>query len=399
MRTRLLAAAVLTAGLLTVTTIGRPPAGQAAAVPGPASRPVTAASLSGVSATSATNVWAAGGFGTSDGGAALVEHWNGRTWRAVFKDLPLPNEFEGFSGVAATSASSVFAAGTISSQYAFPMVDQWNGHKWLGDPTPTPGGDGGAADLSGVAAISARDAWAVGTYLPNLQTVDTLALRWNGKKFVQVPSPDPGGTSDTSFSTLIGVSAASAADVWAVGDYGSRQPSAPVDTLIEHWNGTSWSAVPSPSPSRGNCTQDQLTAVTTSPGATWAVGNFCGDPLALRLLGSGNWQPENPPAPPTGVSDQLESVSATSPANAWAVGNVNGDKILIMHWNGTKWATSRAPAPAGAKTATLSGVSAVSGSAAWAVGSATYPDNVRKLLIERWTGTRWKLVPVSNPTP
>jgi hypothetical protein len=395
---RLLAAAVLTAGLLTVTTIGRAPAGHAAAVPGSASRPVTAASLSGVVATSANDIWAVGGFGTSGGAATLVEHGNGRTWKPVLKDLPPPENYDSLNAVAATSASNVFAAGAISTQYDFPLLDQWSGHRWSQDPTPTPGGDGGAAYLNGVATTSAKDTWSVGAYLPNLQTVDTLVLHWNGKATVQVPSPSPGGSSDTSFSILAGVSAASPTDVWAVGEEGTGQPSAPVDTLIEHWNGTRWATVPSPSPSRGNCTQDQLNAVTTTPGATWAVGNFCGDPLALRLIG-GNWQPEQPPPPPAGVSDQLSSVSATSPANAWAVGNVGGDKILILHWNGTKWATSPAPAPAGAKTATLTGVSAVSGSAAWAVGSATYPNNVRKLLIERWTGTRWKLVPISNPTP
>jgi hypothetical protein len=395
---RLLAAAVLTAGLLTVTTIGRAPAGHAAAVPGAASRPVTAASLSGVVATSPTDIWAVGGFGTSGGGATLVEHGNGRTWKPVLKDLPPPDAFTGLGAVAATSASNVFAAGSISTQYDFPLVNHWNGRKWTQDPTPTPGGDGGAAYLNGVTTTSSRNAWSVGAYLPNLQTVDTLVLHWNGKATIQVPSPNPGGTSDTSLSTLAGVSAAAPSDVWAVGEYGSGQPAAPVDTLIEHWNGAKWSTVPSPSPSRGSCTQDQLTAVTATPAATWAVGSYCGDPLALRLTGS-TWQQVPMPAPPAGVSDQLSSVSVTSATNAWAVGSVSGDKILIMHWNGTRWATSPAPAPAGASSATVSGVSAASSSAAWAVGSATYSHNVRKLLIERWTGSRWKLVPVSNPTP
>jgi hypothetical protein len=63
-----------------------------------------------------------------------------------------------------------------------------------------------------------------------------------------------------------------------------------------------------------------------------------------------------------------------------------------------KWARAPAPAPAGAKPAMLTGVSAVSSSMAWAVGEADYPRNVRKLLIERWNGTRWKPVPVPNPT-
>jgi hypothetical protein len=41
----------------------------------------------------------------------------------------------------------------------------------------------------------------------------------------------------------------------------------------------------------------------------------------------------------------------------------------------------------------------VSSSVAWAVGEADYRRNVRKLLTERWAGTRWKLVTVPNPTP
>ena len=65
--------------------------------------------------------------------------------------------------------------------------------------------------------------------------------------------------------------------------------------------------------------------------------------------------------------------------NAWAVGHVAG-KVLILHGNRGKWAT-------------------VSSSVAWAVGEADYPRNVRKLLIERWDGTRRKLAPAANPTP
>ena len=61
-------------------------------------------------------------------------------------------------------------------------------------------------------------------------------------------------------------------------------------------------------------------------------------------------------------------------------GHLDG-KVLIPYRNGAKWAI------------------AVSSSVAWAVGEADYRRNVRKLLTERWAGTRWKLVTVPNPTP
>jgi hypothetical protein len=59
-------------------------------------------------------------------------------------------------------------------------------------------------------------------------------------------------------------------DVWAVGDQGVTDSSS--STLIEHWNGTAWSIVPSPSPG----SDSDLTGVTTSNAANdvWAVGYY-----------------------------------------------------------------------------------------------------------------------------
>jgi hypothetical protein len=401
MRKRLLVTATLTAGLLAAAA-GAGGIGAAQAAPALAAaskpRPASAAWLYGVSATSRTNAWAVGAFDHADGFTTLIERWNGQTWKHVPTGLNIPENADSLTGIAATSAKSAWAAGTISSQYSFPMIDHWRGGKtWTQDDTPTPGGDGGAAYLTGVGAASSADAWAVGAYLPDLMATHTMILRWTGKKWIQVPSPSPGGDSSTSYSVLLGVAVLSPTDAWAVGRSSTGQPSAHMMTLIEHWNGQKWTTVPSPDPSRAGCVNDELTGVAASRAATWAVGDSCGAPLVLRLAG-GQWRQVASPSPPAGVSAQLASVTVTSAANAWAVGHVGG-KVLILHWNGAKWATASAPSPAGAKPALLTGVSAVSSSVAWAVGEADYPRNVRKLLIERWDGTRWKLAPVPNPTP
>jgi hypothetical protein len=76
-------------------------------------------------------------------------------------------------------------------------------------PSPSPGT--GAA-LTGVAAISAKDAWAVGT-----SDGKTLILRWNGKAWKRLPSPSPGTSAG-----LAGVAAFTARAAWAVGDTGTR---------------------------------------------------------------------------------------------------------------------------------------------------------------------------------
>ncbi len=62
-------------------------------------------------------------------------------------------------------------------------------------------------------AISASDAWAVGSDLA-LSTTKTLIMHWDGRAWDQIASPAPGSSSG-----LTSVAATSASNVWAVGTY------------------------------------------------------------------------------------------------------------------------------------------------------------------------------------
>src|SRR5437763_2573250 len=62
-----------------------------------------------------------------------------------------------------------------------------------------------------------------------------------------VPSPNSGMMDNY----LNGVVSISLSNVWAVG-YSQPNLGGPSQTLIEHWNGTSWSIVSSPSPGLDN---------------------------------------------------------------------------------------------------------------------------------------------------
>jgi len=360
---------------------------------GSAGRPVRTAWFYGVSARSATDVWAVGGFGRVRGAAPLVEHWNGRTWKPMRAGLNNLGNYDAFSGVAAASSASVWAAGGDFSQYAFPMVQHWAGRRWMWDfSVPSQGGgDTGDSWLNAVAAPSPKEAWAVGAVIPR-QTIKTLILAWKGHGWRQVRSPGPAHSND---SELLAVAARSARDAWAVGYAHTKQGQSARRwvTLTEHWNGTKWTTVPSPAPSSAGCGNDRLFGVTVSRAGTWAVGIACDAPLLLQFK-DGRWR--QLPTPPAGTPARLASVTATSRTNAWAVGSAAG-RTLILHWNGTTWALAKSPSLAGATSAVLAGVSAVSRSVAFAVGQANYPHHVVKLVVERWTGTRWKLVAVPNP--
>jgi hypothetical protein len=94
--------------------------------------------------------------------------------------------------------------------------------------------------MGAVSSPSSDDAWAVGSYgAPGGGTKD-LALHWNGTSWTRTPVPSP-GTAPVD-DALTGVSAQSADNVWAVGDTVSS-------VLIVHWNGTAWSQTSFPLPS------------------------------------------------------------------------------------------------------------------------------------------------------
>ena len=79
------------------------------------------------------------------------------------------------------------------------------GHVRVTSPDPA-----AVVTLNGVAATSARSAWAVG-YDDNPVTSDlkSLILRWNGKTWSQVTAAAPG--------VLLGLATTSATNAWAVG--------------------------------------------------------------------------------------------------------------------------------------------------------------------------------------
>ena len=217
--------------------------------------------------------------------------------------------------------------------------------------------------LNGVAMVSANDVWAVG-FSPHPSGTpqyirQTLIEHWNGSNWSVVSSPNPAGKT---YVVLNGVDAISANDIWAVGHSGDPS-SIPLQTLTMHWDGKSWSIIPSPSP--GTYNGNVLTAVSAiSSNDVWAVGWYQsgqtgqeGGALTMHWDGA-NWTVVPNPSRWT-----LHGVMAISSNDVWAVGEQS-----ILHWNGTNWSTVSFPPPPGDSYQTLRGISATSASDIWAVG-------------------------------
>jgi hypothetical protein len=327
----------------------------------PAAPTHIAGDLSGVAATSASNAWAVGITGHQK---TLIVHWNGTAWTQVPSPSPGP-EGDILSGVAATSADSAWAVGYTGnggdlSSYKT-LILHWNGAVWKQVPSPSPAG----AYLTGVAATSATNAWAVGS----VGYLKTLILHWNGKVWKQVSSPNPEpGENIEHF--LTGVAVTSASNAWAVGGI-SNCGCGPATGLILHWNGSTWKQVPN--------SGSGLRAVAASAGRAWVVGGAGeGDgPTTTLALRWNDKEWKQVPSPSSGTETYLTGVAVASATNAWAVGSTSSGKSLIVHWNGTAW--TQVPSPG--TYAYLTGVAATSADNAWAVGGAQ---------ILHWNGTAWK---------
>ena len=280
------------------------------------------------------------------------------------------------NGVAAVSSREAWAVGSTAALE--PLIVHWNGVRWLRARTPL-AKDG---QLFGVASIYPSSAWAVG-----VDEGGTLILHWNGTAWHRVRSPSPGRRP-----ALEAVAVISSRSAWAVGyRYSTTNVQ---ETLILHWNGTAWRQVRAPNPA-----ESELTGVSAvSSTDAWAVGQTSSGPLLLRWNGI-SWKRVAGPKLPAA---SLYGVSVTSARNAWAVGVRFGCPAvgcpLVLHWNGTAWKRAKTANPASDPRGNwLFAVAAASGGT-WAVGGTSVTSSSSMPLILRWNGTMWKLVRSPNPT-
>jgi hypothetical protein len=287
--------------------------------------------LAGVSCLSSVDCTAVGNTQIGSTQHTLIEAWNGTAWSVV----PGPTNSTGsLRDVSCASASRCVAVGTTSTEQT--LAELWDGSVWsiVASPNLSPEGPN---FLVGVSCPSLSRCTAVG-YAQSGTTIQTLVESWNGTAWSIVSSPNSPGSSS---SVLIGVSCPSVTVCTAVGDsdVGSNG-----DTLVEEWNGSSWSIVPSPNASSFN---------------------------------------------------SFDGVSCPTPTECTAVGGGATGKTLIEQWNGSVWSVVASPNVGGTTQSYLNGVSCVNQSECTAVGD-TFTGTGYRTLIESWDGSAWTIIPSPN---
>jgi hypothetical protein len=341
--------------------------------------------LLGVSCPSVT---ACNAVGTSDD-EALAERWNGTRWVLVATPGPVGAGDAALNSVSCPTTTTCFAVGSSTSASGSTtkvLIQQWNGAKWSMVSAPNPTGSN-ETQLSGVSCTSATDCAAVG-FSSTATVQKSLAEHWNGTSWSIVPTPNASGAGDTS---LGGVSCPSAASCMAVGTSVTVSASSvTAKTLIERWNGTSWTIVPSPSPT-GSSSLDRLSGVScpsssdcTAVGYALTIGttSIAIESLAEHWNGTAWTTTASPNV--TSTETLLNGVSCPSVNNCTAVGDNATGTAVVEQWNGTSWAAVTTANPPGGTSAELSGVSCPNPASCYAVGSSSSSASV-DTLAERGT--------------
>ncbi len=196
--------------------------------------------LQGVSCTAFTSCVAVGYVQNASGiGSSLTESWNGSSWSVVASPDAgtLQNALTGVSCSAATSCIAVGTSGDVGGP-SRPLFESWDGSVWsiVQGATPTGGGSG----LEGVSCAGPSACVSVGLAASPANLSQTLVEFSSGGPWTILPSPTPGALG----GVLDGVSCATTSRCIAVGT--SPNASNKSLTLIESWDGTAWSVVPSP---------------------------------------------------------------------------------------------------------------------------------------------------------
>jgi hypothetical protein len=304
----------------------------------------------------------------------LIEQFDGSKWSVT----PSPNETKlnnGLNSISMTSGggwAAGYALGAAGSRYQ-PLAMRWNGSQWA---LASPPGLSGFAVFTGVDAMSAGGAWAVGFQTTAAGTRRTLVEHASSSgAWTQATTPNDG--TSTSDNTLMGVSGTTATGLWAVGY--RQTPKAGFTPLILRYDTTS----PSPSwvsvtgaggvPSPGKV-ETVLTGVDVlTPSDVWAVGYYNSGsddrPLVLHWNGS-NWSMSRV----AGIG-LLRRVRAIAPNNVWASGAYYSEsehrgKTLVLHFDGKKWSTVNSPDAPSPRSDQLIGLATdVTGSTITLVGS------------------------------
>jgi hypothetical protein len=358
----------------------------------------TTSLLAGVSCASAGSCTAVGYYVNGSGTQQpLAEVWNGSVW--AIRPTAIPSGGGALSRVSCSSGSACLAIGPGSGG---PLVEQWNGAVWSIQTIATPAG-ASSVSLYGVSCTGSTGCIVVGTWTEIVTVTcnplqchcfrppcrrssavqSTLVEQWNGRSWTIQPTTT--GTGGSLYNaSCVGTACT------AVGQTAGH------GTLVEEWNGSTWTIQPTPAGGGGFSGVSCPTA-----GACEAVGAINGVIMFAEGWNGTSWAIQTTPGPPGPADNDLTGVSCPAATACTAVGSYTNisdqTAALADDWNGSTWASEPIPIPSSATSSSLARVSCTSPTACVAVGNYVNSAGTQAALAETWNGTAWAIQTTPNP--
>ncbi len=273
-------------------------------------------------------------------GVSAVGGWS------IVSSPDYPNKISNtFTSTSYLSPTDVWAVGKTGNDLnptgtvGVPLVQHFDGEQWSIVEVALPA-NSNVVELNDIETISPNNVWAVGSY-GNVSSAFTKTLieHWDGSSWTIVPSPDQlEGSYDSELYAITSVSG-KANDIWAVGAY--RIPGYQIPILL-HWDGVTWKSSKLPAGTLNGALYD-VTAINARD--VWVVGNNQTNTLFSMHFDGMRWKVVNGPTLNSPVNYiQLNSVSAASKNDVWASGFTYGSLLnpyfyspFLAHWNGSQW--------------------------------------------------------------
>ncbi|GAB3652274.1 hypothetical protein GCM10027589_09640 [Actinocorallia lasiicapitis] len=292
--------------------------------------------------------------------ASAAASWKNVKSKAFGKAGPLVS-------VAAAGPKAIFAV----SQTGVPF--RWNGRSWSAQK------GAGSFLAQGVAASSAKKAWAVG-----FSGTQPVAIAWNGKKWRKVPYAGAKLPIPLPIPVVpIAVAASPDGAAWSIGGLNNRNDG---PSVVRRWNGKGFVDVNVPLPNAASLTS----VAVRNKNDVWLAGTYTANgtqilPLVMHLTG-GKWKNVSPKGD-WGVIGQphniIQDLVASGPNAVWAIRAQNGGGLL--RYSGGKWAKAATPLTISPYAMALDGKGGV-----WAIPSPGFGGGKSRYL--RWSGGKWQVV-------